>query len=325
MKISEELLAAYLEGNTNKEQTLQVLNALADDPELREIVEIATRVDEEFMDIPEFELKEEPQARTVKLFSDILPMLKIAAKDDENLCSVICETYILQRRNIEFNPANLVTTARENHWLTAEGTPLHAIGQLLVQKGLLITKKFSTTLDDLKKCLALGNEIIVAVNVQKLYVENPKIDEGVNHAVVVTAIDTNAGTITIFDPNQEKDMVIPVTYFQNAWRDSQNYMVRVLKLITEYNPEPIDLENVPLDGDFIELQEAMAENLHNVWAQNRIKEGWTYGPERNDNLKQHPDIVPYCALPDSEKEYDRLMARNTLKLVKRLGYVIEKR
>ena len=59
MKISEKMLAAYLEGNTNKEETLQVLDALANDPELREIVEIAMSVDEEFKDMSAFELEEE--------------------------------------------------------------------------------------------------------------------------------------------------------------------------------------------------------------------------------------------------------------------------
>ena len=56
-----------------------------------------------------------------------------------------------------------------------------------------------------------------------------------------------------------------------------------------------------------------------------MKEDWTYGKERNDALKQHPDLIPYTALPDSEKEYDRIMAFKTIKLVKKLGYDIVKR
>ena len=47
MKITEELLAAYLEGKTNKEQTLRVLSALKTDANLREMVEIAMAVDDE--------------------------------------------------------------------------------------------------------------------------------------------------------------------------------------------------------------------------------------------------------------------------------------
>ena len=40
--------------------------------------------------------------------------------------------------------------------------------------------------------------------------------------------------------------------------------------------------------------------------------------------KKHPDLIPYSSLPDSEKEYDRLMALDTIKLVKKLGFEIVK-
>ena len=51
-----------------------------------------------------------------------------------------------------------------------------------------------------------------------------------------------------------------------------------------------------------------------------MDEGWTYGAVRDDAKKHHPDLVPYAQLPESEKEYDRLMAMNTLRLVRRLVY-----
>ena len=61
-----------------------------------------------------------------------------------------------------------------------------------------------------------------------------------------------------------------------------------------------------------------------IWSRAAMHEGWIYGPVRNDSKKQHPDLVPYAQLPDSEKEYDRIMAMNTLRLVRRLGYDIIK-
>jgi hypothetical protein len=92
-----------------------------------------------------------------------------------------------------------------------------------------------------------------------------------------------------------------------------------------YNPTPIDLSDVVLSEDLQELREAIAENAHDVWAQARQAEGWTYGPQRDDQLKQTPDMVPYSQLPDSEKYYDREMAMNTIKLIKKLGYDLMKR
>lgn len=92
-----------------------------------------------------------------------------------------------------------------------------------------------------------------------------------------------------------------------------------------YTPVPIDISDVELPHNLCELQEAIAENAHDVWATKRISEGWTYGPRRDDEKKQSPCLVPYSQLPDSEKQYDRDMAMNTLKLLRKLGYDIIRR
>ena len=72
------------------------------------------------------------------------------------------------------------------------------------------------------------------------------------------------------------------------------------------------------------LVEAMAKNVHEVWAATRIEQGWSYGPERDDEKKHHPCLVPYEELPEAEKEYDRNSAVETLKLIKKLGFEISK-
>lgn len=102
-------------------------------------------------------------------------------------------------------------------------------------------------------------------------------------------------------------------------------MIRVLQSIEDYEPQPINLEEIKLTDELLELREAIAENAHEVWATARIKEGWTYGKERDDAKKKHPDLIPYSALPDSEKEYDRIMALDTIRLVKKLGFDIVKK
>lgn len=91
-----------------------------------------------------------------------------------------------------------------------------------------------------------------------------------------------------------------------------------------YVPKPVDTADVTLSPDIVELGEKIAENVHDVWAEGRVKGGWTYGETRNDELKQHPCLVPYGDLSDSEKEYDRNTAMETLKLIMKLGYKIEK-
>lgn len=89
-----------------------------------------------------------------------------------------------------------------------------------------------------------------------------------------------------------------------------------------YEPKPIDTSDVILSDDLLELMEKIAENVHDVWAVGRIEQGWTYGTERNDELKTTPCLVAYSELPDSEKEYDRNTALETLKLIIKFGYKI---
>ena len=93
----------------------------------------------------------------------------------------------------------------------------------------------------------------------------------------------------------------------------------------KYTPHPVQLDDVELTPELEQLREAIAENAHEVWAAGRISEGWKYGPRRDDELKTHPDLVPYAELPESEKRYDRNTAMNSIKLVMKLGFDLVKR
>lgn len=92
----------------------------------------------------------------------------------------------------------------------------------------------------------------------------------------------------------------------------------------QYNPKPIDTSAINLPQDLMDLGEQIAKNVHDVWAAGRIKDGWTYGPVRNDANRQHPCLVPYEELSEEEKEYDRNTAQETLRLIMKLGFKISK-
>lgn len=93
----------------------------------------------------------------------------------------------------------------------------------------------------------------------------------------------------------------------------------------EYIPNPAETSDVKLPEELLPLIEEMAKNVHEVWSQNRMNEGWTYGPKRDDTKKTHPCLVPYNELPESEKEYDRATSLETLKLILKLGFEILKK
>ena len=317
--ISDELLAAYLEGNTSKEETKQVLRAIQTDETLHETLDIALRVDED-----ELMNEEASSDASAAMEIEILPMLQKAALSGENICAVLCEIFILHRRGIPYDQEWLLNAARRKDWLRPEGTPLYCLGNLLAYSGMFVCRKYNSTIDDIKRAIKKDNDVVIGVDREKLYAEDIDLEDLTNHAVVVTHVEEDA--VIIFDPYQESYIArIPISNFLKAWKESQYYMIQVLQSVDEYTPNPIDVDNIPLDGDLEELQEAIAENAHDVWAEARMNEGWTYGKERDDINKKHPDLVPYSALPEGEKEYDRIMAFNTIKLVSKLGFDIVKR
>ncbi|MBE6232891.1 MAG: Ryanodine receptor Ryr [Bacteroidales bacterium] len=90
----------------------------------------------------------------------------------------------------------------------------------------------------------------------------------------------------------------------------------------KYIPHPIDTSDVQLPEEMNSLVEQLAKNVHEVWAQSRLAQGWTYAKERSDALKKHPCLIPYEDLPEIEKAYDRDTAIGTLKLLVKLGFTI---
>lgn len=89
-----------------------------------------------------------------------------------------------------------------------------------------------------------------------------------------------------------------------------------------YEPQPDDTSGVRLSSEIHELTEELAKHAHDVWARQRIGDEWTWGPARDDDTKQHPCLVPYEELSDSERQYDRNTALETLKALLAKGYRI---
>jgi ryanodine receptor 2 len=91
-----------------------------------------------------------------------------------------------------------------------------------------------------------------------------------------------------------------------------------------YVPAPVDTSAVSLPVELDELTEVLARNAHDLWARLRLEQGWRWGPARDDVRKEHPALVPYEALPESEKQADRETAVGTLKAILAFGYRIDK-
>lgn len=316
-EISDNLFSAFLDGNTSAEDTMRVLEAARKDPELRKAIEICL----------ELEADEEEMENV-----EVLPMQALAARERSNRCAVLCELYILAKHGVSRTIEDWEKQAYKQGWLKQDGTPIHNIGRLLEQECFSTSRTFHNSLEDLKNTLITSDVIAVVdgkelttdvdtLNREKL--EDDFIGSNPNHAIVVNSISD--GIVSYYEPETGNENTISEDLFKDAWDDSSCYMVKVSSRdYSKYEPHPIDLSDVQLPDELIELREAIAENAHEVWAQGRKLQGWTYGSERNDALKQTPDMIPYSDLTDEEKFFDREMAMNTIKLLKKLGYKISK-
>lgn len=304
--ISDEQLAAFLDGNVNADESAQILSALDSDGEMAEILALSSVIDNE----------------VCAAQSLILPMSALAAANPENLCSFDCEIFVLRQLGFDVDHWSLLELAKANNWVRDEGTPLHHVGRLMELKGLYVERKYDATVVEMRADISAGKHVIAILNRRAL----DGVDDGARplyHAVCVTGVSDDG--VRYLNLESQREELVTAADFISAWQCSGNYMVAAAETPCGYNPQPINVEDIDLDADLEDLTEAIAENAHDIWARARMDEGWSYGAVRDDALKTHPDLVPYAQLPDSEKHYDRIMAMNTLRLVRRLGFDITNR
>ena len=327
-KISNELMTRFHCGDVSAEEFKEVLLAAEQDPDLKEEIAIMASLADDIA-VLKADLSKEMSISKAKIISIqpdyIQPMLKVAQNKDLKAasdCVVRCEHEILKSYQPEISLESLRKLSEENKWLQDGGTPLYNIGRILEKYKLSIVRRYDCDLDTISQELQGGCQVIVAVNAEKLYGQK---DEGQipNHAVVVRCIDKN--TIKLFDPQYQREDSYGAEQFLSAWKDSQFYMVSAAERgLRQYDPQPIDVTNFQLPNDIEDLIEAIAENSHDIWARQRMGNGWKYGEKRDDDLKLHPDLVPYSDLTDEEKKLDRITAKGILRLIQRLGYKIVK-
>jgi class 3 adenylate cyclase/tetratricopeptide (TPR) repeat protein len=83
-----------------------------------------------------------------------------------------------------------------------------------------------------------------------------------------------------------------------------------------------------IDPQTLLITDAQLEHLavreHQRWAEDRLRQGWTYAPLRNNAKKQHPLLVPWEQLSEPEKEKDRDAVRNMPVILNMAGFRLRK-
>ncbi|XP_053365921.1 ryanodine receptor 2 [Clarias gariepinus] len=90
-----------------------------------------------------------------------------------------------------------------------------------------------------------------------------------------------------------------------------------------YRPAPLDQSGVCLSIAQEALVEALAENEHNIWAREHIRQGWSYGPQQDIKGKRSPQLVPFSLLDESSRHRATESARNVLGTLLGFGYTVE--
>lgn len=218
-------IATYLDGNAGAELILRVQDEAAKNPTLAALLRRSEEIDDEV----------EQLLREGNLKS--LPLTAMAAtqQGEASTCGLSCEEFVMERRSIVFDEAELISVSREQGWLQKGGTRIGDIGNVLEKAGLRVTKNFDYTLDDLQRLLSEGKDVIAVVDGGELVgdrdmerLEDKYIGEIPDHAVVVTKVDDEAQTIEVFDPQSENERdTYPTEQFMDAWEDSGRYLVVV--------------------------------------------------------------------------------------------------
>ena len=213
INISDEILAAYLDGNATAEETAAILNAARRDPDFREMLGIA---------LEDAVLHKGPH-----------PEYAMVAKGaTDNLCAIHCEQYILQKFGITRSVEQLTEIAKQLGSLRGTGTPMEMLGCLCEHEGLKAEKKKNAYLKDVKEALDKGAEVIVAVDSGELYddfleekIEDVFIGQIPDHSVVVLSCGED---IVCYDPIKGTHPVnVSEDRFWDAWKDSEWFMVSI--------------------------------------------------------------------------------------------------
>lgn len=220
--LSDELIAAYLDGNATAEECLLILQAMEHDAQLRERLRVSLTVDAEM--------------GLLLHQSHHLPTTAMAAECEEgSFCCLECEKWVLRRRSINYDEQQLLNNALRNGWLKENGTALHNVGRHLETAGLTVVRQYDCQLQDISDALSQGYDVIIAVDGGELLgnphieqIEDALLGEMPDHTVAVIACDMLNQTITLFDPNSSnREDTYPFTRFIDAWKDARNYLVSI--------------------------------------------------------------------------------------------------
>jgi hypothetical protein len=167
-------------------------------------------------------------------------------------CAIKCQQFILEQfTGHPVGEGTLVREAFENGWYApGEGTKFTNVGNLLELHGVAVTHYEHADQFHLAMELAQGHKVIVGVESNSLWHQNPILEAVQNllgvhgaadHAVVVSGIDTSDPQhvlVQVSDPGTGQALATyPMEQFLEAWHGSDFFMVATQAPAPAHLPE----------------------------------------------------------------------------------------
>lgn len=249
-QISEELLAAYLDGNTSPMENLLIEANLRTDASMMDISDILSDMttfsqmdnyNELMTDIGLDDIFSQPitlENNTLNEAMDPTGIVPDIQQQYPDSCAIKSQQIILNEFGIDVNEDQLVQFSYEQGWYHADGTGTAAedVGNLLETANIPVTRQEDANVFNLVSELSQGHKVIVGVDSEELWgnkfmawMKDFFMGDTPDHALVVAGIDTsdpNNVMVIVDDPGSgDYHKAYPLDQFMDAWSDAQCYMV----------------------------------------------------------------------------------------------------
>lgn len=249
-RISDELLAAYLDGNTSPIENLFVESSLSNDAGLLEASDILSDMtmfsqidnfNDVFSDFGLSDIFSQPISIETNTYNEVMDangMVPDIQQQYPDSCAIKSQQIILNEFGIDVNEDQLVQFSYEQGWYNADGTGTAAgdVGNLLETANIPVTRQEDANVFNLVSELSQGHKVIVGVDSEELWgnkfmawLKDFFMGDTPDHALVVAGIDTsdpNNVMVIVDDPGSgEYHKAYPLDQFMDAWSDAQCYMV----------------------------------------------------------------------------------------------------
>lgn len=254
-RISDELLAAYLDGNTSSEENLYVESCLGNDFNFLETSDILSDLSSfgnylPFLGIDDlFSQPISLEQQTIDTLMDTTGQIPDIQQQYPDTCAIKSQQIILNEFGIDVTEDQFVQFSYEQGWYNGDGsgTAAQDVGKLLESANIPVTRQDGANVFNLVSELSQGHKVIVGVDSEELWgnkfmawIKDFFMGDTPDHALVVAGIDTSDPDnvmVIVDDPGSgEYHKAYPLDQFMDAWSDAECYMVSTDVPVPEFAP-----------------------------------------------------------------------------------------